>query len=199
MRNRFQFKQVRLDWRRFAVTAMALLIALSTTPMPVAFGQTDRGAEFQAKAKKLAAKLAPSKPHKSVSVRKGSHDHKLVKPKLSFSNKPSDLEISTARVFGEPLAPVSTAVVPGENAALAKALVAFKAKQDSENISDLTAFLSAFPKSRWQPALELELGLLRFRTGYLDDALTFLQSAWEGAKSEKGRAQTAMANRAVTE
>ncbi|OPZ89967.1 MAG: hypothetical protein BWY75_00931 [bacterium ADurb.Bin425] len=50
----------------------------------------------------------------------GSKTVKLVKPQLHFSAAPTDLEITTARVFHEPLVPMNWAAVDGENLAVAK-------------------------------------------------------------------------------
>ncbi|HEY9773582.1 MAG TPA: cysteine peptidase family C39 domain-containing protein, partial [Planktothrix sp.] len=126
-----------------------------------------------------------------------SHKAVLITPKLEFSSDPSDLEIQTARVFREPLAPMTGAAVAGENAALAKALVSFKSTDDPENISALTSFIKEQPQSRWVPALQLNIGLLRKDTGYFSEAMQYFKAAYDGAKSEQGRNQQAIANRAI--
>lgn len=140
-----------------------------------------------------------SKPSPSVSVHKGSRKITIVKPTLGFSSAPSDLELSTARIFAEPLIPLEIQPVEGENTALAKALTDFSHKESREDISDLTSFISKFPDSRWLAALELNMGLSRFETGYLKDALKFFNSSWELSKTQKGQPQKLMADRAVAE
>jgi RHS repeat-associated protein len=134
-----------------------------------------------------------------IDVRTGSHKVNIVAPKSSLSKDPTDEEISRARVFLEPLVPMSSAPVTGENQALAAALLSFAPKKNTDDVSDLTQFIAAFPHSRWRPSLELNLGKLRFNSGYLSDALALWQSAWEGAKTEKGKAQKSVADRAVAE
>ena len=47
------------------------------------------------------------------------------------------------------------------------------------------------------PALELNIALLRKEAGYLVETLDYLRSAYDGAKSETGSAQRAIANRAI--
>ncbi len=101
-------------------------------------------------------------------IKKGTKKVTLFKPTVTLPKDPSDLELCVVRVFQEPLAPMHTPAVAGENAALAKALLAYRAKTNPEDVSDLTGFISAFPKSRWRPAVELNLGTRRFETLRLD-------------------------------
>src|SRR5262249_54453037 len=108
-------------------------------------------------------------------------------------------ELSTARVLPEPLAPVSGSATPGENDALAKALVAFKSRKDAEDVSVLEKFLASYPRSRWRPCLELDIGLNRFDYGYISEDLKLWESSWAKAKTETGATQKAVANRALGE
>ena len=85
-----------------------------------------------------------------------------------------------------------------ENTALVKSLLAFKSKKNSEDISDLTHFLSVYPKSRWRPALEVNLGQVRFETGYLTHALQYWTSAWESAKKQIMPERKSIADRAIS-
>jgi len=136
-------------------------------------------------------------PARPAHVKKGPKKVTLIQPKLIFSTNPTDIELTTARVFLQPLVPMSTAPVPGENQALAIALLSFKSKTNPEDVSDLTGFLSSFPKSRWRPSLELNLGLRRFETGYLTDAMNYWKSAWNASKGDKGRLQRAVADESI--
>ncbi len=124
---------------------------------------------------------------------------KVTKRALSFSAAATDDDIRFARVFVEPLIPMTGKPVAGENQALIRALSAYSAKKDPEAVSDLTDFLTKYPKSRWHAALELDLGLLRYQTGYISNALNLWQAAWDEAKGEKGAAQMAVASRAYGE
>jgi hypothetical protein len=104
-------------------------------------------------------------------VRKGPRGLIRLEPKVSFSANVSDAELINARVFIDPLAPMHSPVVSGENTALAKALAAYKAKRDPGNVDDLKAFLKLFPMSRWRPALELNIAHARYDSGYFSEAL----------------------------
>lgn len=157
--------------------------------------------------KTLAQKTPTASGTQPITVRKGPRSVSLFKPELRFSTSISDLDISTARVFPEPLVPMSNTVgeqraTPAsgeENKALADALSIFKARKNLDDASSLTNFIGSHPSSRWRPALELNLGLFQYERGYLTDALTYLSSAWEAAKNETERAQKATADRAIGE
>jgi YD repeat-containing protein len=117
----------------------------------------------------------------------------------SLPEHPSDLDITTARLFEEPLTPMSVAPVDGENDALAKAVLAFKKQNEMENVRALTAFIEKYPDSRWVPSLKLNLGLLRFSTGYISQAMELWTAAWQASKNETGVEQKAIADRAIAE
>lgn len=114
---------------------------------------------------------------------------------LVFSAAPSDLELTAARVFTEPLIPMTSAAVPGENSALASALQAYK---DNGNEAPLVEFISAQPQSRWCASLEYILGLIAFDRGYFSKALNYWSDAWQRAKSETDIEQKAVADGAVS-
>lgn len=141
----------------------------------------------------------PAPPSPIVHVKTGPKSVHLFTPKISFSSQPNDLEITTARVFLEPLVPMTSPPVAGENAALANALISYgnKSFEEREDVSELTNFISKYPKSRWRAAVELNVGSAKFQSGYLTEALSRWQSAWDLAKSEKGKSQAAIANRAM--
>jgi len=121
----------------------------------------------------------PAMPPK---VTKASRKVTIFKPNLTFSKSPTDQELETARVFLQPLVPLSGSGVKGENAALANALVAFRTKTSVEDVSDLQHFIVSYPNSRWRPALELNLGALSLEAGYISEALSYWQSAWKNLK-----------------
>jgi YD repeat-containing protein len=146
--------------------------------------------------------LPPSAPPPAAqpkSITRGPTTVTIVKPHLSFSTQPNDIEISTARVFKEPLTPVNKPVTAGENSALAKSLLSFKDNKNPEDTSALSDFIAAYPHSRWVPSLALNLGQRRFECGYLTDALDLWKSAWEGAKDETSPDAKAVADRAIAE
>lgn len=118
---------------------------------------------------------------------------------VDFSADPSDLDIETARVFVEPMIPTSGDALDGENLALAKALKAFVAGKRADAITPLDKFIKKYPNSRWRASLELNIGLLRYQTGYFSQALAYFQSAWNLAKGETSTEIKAVADRAYSE
>ncbi len=107
-----------------------------------------------------------------------------------FSGDPSDDEIFRARVFSEPLVP-EHAPEPGENQALAAAILDYAAAPLREDTAALEAFLAAHPDSAWRTALLSNLGTVYRRTGYFQRALATWQTAWregQGVTEPKARA-----------
>lgn len=143
-----------------------------------------------------APKAPPAPPR--VNVRTGSRTPKMIDPKVHISTA-SDLEIQTARVFREALIPMSGPAEPGGNRALAAAILAYKAKDDSSNVSDFEKYIADYPGSRWNASIELNLGRNKFERGYLSDALKYWLDSWNRSKNEKAASQKAIANRAVSE
>lgn len=182
-------KVERSDTKRTLCLLLAIFMVVSTNFNMMALAAVP--------AKRVAAIPPPAQPPHGV--RKGPRSVKLFKPVLKFSTAPTDLELMTARVFPEPLIPMTTQPVPGENKALALALLAYKEKKPVGDISYLTKFLSAFPKSRWRAALELNLASIKFDTGYFTDALNYWQSAWDGSKGEQGLSQKQTADAALAQ
>ena len=181
--------------KRVISWAMATIIAIVTSPAPAAFAQGIQPALGQPP--QPPASMLQKVYTKPVSVKTGPHKINKIVNKLSFSAQPTDLELSSARVFAEPLVPMTGKIVSGENQALAVSLLSFKKKNTCEDLSDLSQFISAYPRSRWCSVVELNMGLLRFNTGHLTEAISLLKAAWEGSRSESGQAQVAVANRAV--
>ncbi len=128
----------------------------------------------------------------------GSKTVKLQKPQLSFSAAATDLEISTARVFHEPLVPMSGSSIEGENLALADAIKAFKAKNNVDDLSAFENFLAKYPKSRWAASVKANIGEIKFRSGYLSEAMNLWSDAWQAAKAERDREKAAVANQAIS-
>ncbi|HEY9714766.1 MAG TPA: hypothetical protein V6C72_14960, partial [Chroococcales cyanobacterium] len=120
-------KQKSAIMRRAIAILMMALVLTCAGPMPAVLAQ--------------AAQLQPpagGKPvidNRQVKAKLGPHRLKPVSYHLTFSKNPTDLEIASARVFSEPLVAMTTAPVPGENAALSAALLAYKTKAASEDTS----------------------------------------------------------------
>jgi len=161
----------------------------------------------------LAALAMPEIPHHpdtpaphpaNVQVKTGPRTVKIVKPVLKLSADPTDLELTTARVFQEPLVPMSGNAAPGENVALAFAIKAFKTApasavgKDKQDLAPFEKFVTDYPKSRWVPSIQVNLAEIKFKSGYLSEALSLFLSAWEGSKNETDRDKAAVANQAIS-
>ncbi len=139
-----------------------------------------------------SASATPSGP---VHVKTGPREvHKFV-AKISLSSHPSDLELSTVHALPELLVPMKGDALHAENADLAAAIMNFKNKNSDEDLSDLEQFVSEHPNSRWCASLDLNLALLRYRTGHLSKALPTFASVWKLSKNDS--ATRSVANRAV--
>jgi hypothetical protein len=110
----------------------------------------------------------------AVNVKTGPRRVETVKTSLVLSATPSDLEITTARVFQEPLIPMSGSEQEGENSALASAIKSFKAKADTEDLSAFEQFLAKYPKEPLGAIIASQSGQIKFQSGYLSDALAFV-------------------------
>lgn len=117
----------------------------------------------------------------------------------TLPSNPTDLEIENYRVFAEPLTPMVAPTMAGENESLSRALSAFKTRTDAEDFSSLQNFLKEMPDSRWNAALQLNLGLLQRESGYISEALVSLQAAWQKSKDQTGQKQILVAQSAVSE
>jgi RHS repeat-associated protein len=150
----------------------------------------------------VAISSVPSKhvPPKAVPshVNRGAKTIQLFEPKLTFSEDPTDLELTAARVFTEPLIPISGQKTKGENIALANALSRFKKVTKGDDVSSLTDFISQFPHSRWTPSVQLNLGMQQFASGCLSEALVNWKAAWDGSKTETGKPK-AIADEAIAQ
>lgn len=131
---------------------------------------------------------------KKVKVNKAPRDADTFKPTLKFSSIPKDVDIRTARVFIEPLFPSNKDYDADENIALSKALTSFHNRGSIEDDSTLVNFLKAYPKSRWKAAIEYNLGVLHYQTGYLTKALEDWQDSWNLLKDKKSPELKALAD-----
>jgi len=97
---------------------------------------------------------------------------------------PTDAELSHARIFAEPLAPMPRPTSPQENAALARAILIYRDAHRSEMVAPLLDFLARFPQSAWRPSLLANLGTIYRSNGYLARALNAWNLAWDASKVE---------------
>ncbi|HMJ67077.1 MAG TPA: hypothetical protein VK615_17165, partial [Candidatus Binatia bacterium] len=116
-----------------------------------------------------------------------------------FADPPTEAEIFRARIFGEPIVPMSKPSTADENRALAQALLAFLDRANNEDLAGLLGFLSQYPDSTWRASLLLNLGILYRKTGYFRRALAAWEEAWRLSKSETEQKAKAVADLAISE
>jgi RHS repeat-associated protein len=97
---------------------------------------------------------------------------------LTFSNYPTDAELSAAHVFNEPLLPVGASTSLKENRTLASDIIAFVTRGDPEQTGEFTEFLNQFPGSAWRASLLANLGGVYRSTGHCSKALAAWEEAW---------------------
>lgn len=115
-------------------------------------------------------------------------------PDITFSASPTDEEITVARSFDAPLEPSSSARVPGENAALAQALLAFRG--NPSDLAPIDGFLAAYPNTRWRASLLLDMALIYRHQARWTKVLPLLES-WSLSKDETSGDIRANADRAL--
>jgi RHS repeat-associated protein len=192
MHNRLASKSSKLVVRLLAIGLTLLMISTTTPLAALAMPEIPHHPD------------TPAPPPENVQVKTGPRSVTIVKPELKFSADPTDLELRTARVFHEPLVPMSTGAVSGETLALAAAIKAFKnatvpaVGKDKQDLAPFEKFLADYPSSRWVPSVQVNLAEIKFKSGYLSEALSLFQAAWEGAKGETDRDKAAVANQAIS-
>ena len=117
-------------------------------------------------------------------------------PKERLPENWSDADVFRLRTFAEPLVGDVRAPNEEERATFSKAINAYLLDGQPEN---LEAFLRQRPESRWTAALKHNLGLLKYRQGFFTAAVSYWQSAWDGARDSKDPRLRALANQALAE
>ena len=190
LRNETRVKVEAIKWlnaRRHISMALALIFLVTTCSAPIALAR-QMESQFPAPLRAM-----PKRP-----VARGPRKVNPVDLNRRLPQSASDTDIANSRAFLEPLAPMHSQAVAGENQALAAALTAYKAKADRSDVSDLVKFVSAFPSSRWTPSVELNIAEHRYDIGYFSEALRLWQKIWEETKAETVPAQKAIADEAVS-
>jgi RHS repeat-associated protein len=118
---------------------------------------------------------------------------------FSLSANPTVEEFFHARVFEEPLVPIGPAPTPEENAALAAALVGYAQRSGPDDFSGLTRFLDEHPRSSWNAALLICLGLEYYNTAHYWLALDAWSRGWSLAKDASDPKGKLLADRAAGE
>jgi RHS repeat-associated protein len=117
----------------------------------------------------------------------------------TFSADPTDAEITSARVFGEPLITIGRGTLPGENSALASAVTHYLDAHNPEQVLPFLGFLKTYPDSPWRASLLLNLGITYRHTGYFLRALEVWEQVWQTTKTRTDPTSRAVADRAVGE
>ena len=182
-----------LRWITWAVAATQLLVPFSSPSLAAA-----------------ATAMLPSQPPAPVGTASSQLPPRLVavnrtvpniqRPPatVTFSDSPTDAEISRAHIFTEPLVPTGQTTAE-ENKALALALQDFLRRSASANVSALTRFLDRFPASPWRVSLLTDLGIVYRRTGHFSMALAAWEEAWALGKGKIEPISRTIANRAAAE
>src|SRR5687768_17283808 len=89
--------------------------------------------------------------------------------------------IVAGRWFSEPLSPTASPTEP-ENEAILQALSTFAGRKERDDFSGPTRFLADHPNSVWAVALQTNLGLEYFNTGYYSRAIAAWENAWNLGK-----------------
>lgn len=118
---------------------------------------------------------------------------------LLLSANPTTREISRARVFEEPLAPIGKEPTSADNAALSAALLTYAARIKPDDFTGLTEFVGSHPASPWRAAVLTCLGLEYYNTAYYSRALQAWEQAWSLAKEATDLRGKGIADRAVGE
>jgi YD repeat-containing protein len=123
--------------------------------------------------------------------------------KFALSANPSDDEITRCGLFAEPLVPSrpgsSGGEADSENTALARALKRYAARTESEDVSALCDFCTQNAESRWEAAMQHNLGLIAYHQGYFSQALAHWEQAWETGKKATQFQAVALANESLAQ
>lgn len=176
---------------RLIATIMALFLSCASSCLPVL--------AIESSQRPPAAAEKPRKPIGSVSAQERAARHTAKKLQLSLPASPSDAELECCHIFPEPFTPLVAPEVSGENASLSRALTAFNARKNVDDLSALQLFVKTLPTSRWNASLELNMAILRQESGRTADALSLFKSAWDKSKSQTGKPQSLIAQRAISE
>src|ERR1700722_3044420 len=118
--------------------------------------------------------------------------------KFSLSDYPSDAELMKLACFEESLIPTSAPSLDGENHDLALAIKAEFNGSSDEIVSQLDQFTQKYPKSRWVTAVQVNRGLILYKSGYYSRAVDAFRQSWEAAQMGEGHAK-GVADRALAE
>jgi hypothetical protein len=116
---------------------------------------------------------------------------------VAGANAASTEKLAAAH-FVEPL--VRTApTTAAEDRALLRAVAAYERRGTADDLSSLTGFLSAHPRSGWRVALLTDLGFSDLHYGYLSRTVEAWEAAWHDGKTATEPHARALVDRVVGE
>ncbi|MDX2105783.1 MAG: LysM peptidoglycan-binding domain-containing protein, partial [Candidatus Melainabacteria bacterium] len=180
-------------FKQIVSSLSAILLLINTTGPALALP-----GESKSKHKNHAPKKIPVLP--KIKVANSSKLPKMNTGKKPFvlKDEPTDMDIARSRVFQEPLVPMEGKSSYEETRALVKAIRAFKEKNNLDDVSAFDSFFKSFGSSRWNASLKANIAQLRFRSGYLSEAIKLFEEAWQESKQEKTQARKAVADKAIS-
>ena len=133
------------------VRALVALLVVSTAVGPVPLAAASKVSPTTMDTPVVES--TPPPPARVVTVNRTAPKVSPVPTTLTFSSRPTEAELSRARVFAEPLLPIG-ATNAAENRALATALVAFVGSEPRDRTTwPLARFLADHPRSAWRLSL----------------------------------------------
>jgi YD repeat-containing protein len=122
----------------------------------------------------------------------------ILEAKGLFSDHPTAIQVSQAKVFEEPLVALGNPI-DSQTKALAKSLDDYVGSGILEKTEALENYLATYPETPWKLSLLVNLGLVARHTGRVTQALAFWDEAWAFGKDYKDPLGVALANRALGE
>lgn len=98
-----------------------------------------------------------------------------------------------------PLRPITDDPSANDTSSLAQAIISFDSRSRGDDFSALESFVDSHPESSWTPAVNLNLGMLYYQSGYFSRAITAFETAWLKARLGPAVAAEMLANQAVAE
>ncbi len=120
-----------------------------------------------------------------------------LKDTIGLSKTSLEQEISSLRLFEEPLIPIGGSPTEEETKALVDALSSYKAS--AADFGPLENFLSLYPSSPWKGAILTNIGFAYYQEGSFSKAISSWEGAWAHLKGEKSGIGKTFADRAVGE
>jgi len=184
---------------RLISAALVVTQLMTLTPVPLWAATSPSPAADEATSQPAAAPRPHAAPPPPVTATVNTTRPVVGRevPAIGFSANPSDAELGRCRLFAEPLLPIGGKTSPGENQALAAAILEFSHQPTADHVQPLKAFLAAHPQSPWSVSLLTNLGIIARAGCDWSEALADWRAAWETGKDEKGATRKMIVDRAL--